>query len=93
MLRAKFQGHRTSGSRVEAYLKVFAIYGHGGHLGHVFWTIYTNFFPLPKEARHEIWLLLAKRFQRRRCLKSLKATTNTTTTTTTTNERRSIGIL
>ena len=21
----------------------FAIYGHGGHLGHVTWTIYTNF--------------------------------------------------
>ena len=24
-------------------LKVFAIYNHGGHLGHVAWTIYTNF--------------------------------------------------
>ena len=26
-------------------------------------------FPLPKEALHKIWLWLAKRFQRRRCLK------------------------
>ena len=25
------------------FLKVFAIYSHGGHLGHVTWTIYTNF--------------------------------------------------
>ena len=25
------------------FLKVFTIYGHGGHLGHVTWTIYTNF--------------------------------------------------
>ena len=25
-------------------------------------------FPLPKEAPHKIWLSLAKRFQRRRCL-------------------------
>ena len=25
-------------------------------------------FPLPKEAPHKIWLWLAKRFQRRRCL-------------------------
>ena len=24
-------------------LKVFAIYSHGSHLGHVTWTIYTNF--------------------------------------------------
>ena len=24
-------------------LKVYAIYSHGGHLGHVTWTIYTNF--------------------------------------------------
>ena len=23
--------------------KVFIIYGHGGHLGHVTWTIYINF--------------------------------------------------
>ena len=25
------------------FLKVFAIYSHGGHLGHVTWTIYINF--------------------------------------------------
>ena len=25
------------------FLKVFAIYSHGGHLGYVTWTIYTNF--------------------------------------------------
>ena len=39
MLQAKFQDHRTSGS----------VYGHGGHLGHVTWTIYTNFrSPFPR---------------------------------------------
>ena len=28
---------------------VFTIYGHGGHLGHVTWTIYTNFrSPFPR---------------------------------------------
>ena len=32
MLPAKFHIHRTSGS----------IYGLGGHLGHVIWTIYIN---------------------------------------------------
>ena len=35
MLHTKFQGHRPFGSREEDFLKVFTIYGHGGHLGHV----------------------------------------------------------
>ena len=30
--------------------------------------LYKLLFPLPKEAPHKIWLWLAKRFQRRRCL-------------------------
>ena len=42
MLYAKFQDHRTTGSG-EDFLKVFTIYGRGGHLGHVTWTVYTNF--------------------------------------------------
>ena len=42
MLHAKFQSHRPSGSG-EMFLKVFAIYNHGGHLGHVTLTIYINF--------------------------------------------------
>ena len=44
MLHVKFQNHRPSGSGED--LKVFAIYSHGGHLGHVTWTIYINFFSL-----------------------------------------------
>ena len=48
MLHTKFQDHRTSGSG-EDFLKVFTIYGHGGHLGHVTRTIYTNFgSPFPR---------------------------------------------
>ena len=43
MLHAKLQNHRPSGSGEEYFLKVFAIYSHGGHLGHVILTIYTNF--------------------------------------------------
>ena len=42
MLHAKFQNHRPSGSG-DRFLKVFARYSHGGHLGHVTLTIYTNF--------------------------------------------------
>ena len=41
MLHAKFQNYRPSGSG--DFLKVFAIYRHGGHLGHVTLTSYTNF--------------------------------------------------
>ena len=43
MLHAKFHNHRPSGSGEEDFLKVFAIYSPGGHLGHVTWTIYKNF--------------------------------------------------
>ena len=42
MLHDKFQNYRPSGSGEDFFL-VFAIYSHGGHLGHVTWTIYTNF--------------------------------------------------
>ena len=37
MIHAKFQDHRTSGSKEEEFLKVFTIilYGHDVHLGHV----------------------------------------------------------
>ena len=49
MLQAKFQEHRTSGSGEEDFLKVFTIYGHGSHLGHVTWTTYIHFpFPFPR---------------------------------------------
>ena len=42
MLHAKFQDHRTSSSEKKIFKK-FTIYGHGGHLGRVTWTIYRNF--------------------------------------------------
>ena len=42
MIHAKFHDHRTSGSG-EEFFKVFTIFGHGGHLGHVTWTIYIDF--------------------------------------------------
>ena len=35
MLHTKFQGHWSIGSGEEDFFKVFTIYGHGGHLGHV----------------------------------------------------------
>ena len=42
MLHTKFQGHRPFGSREEDCFKVFTIYVHGDHFGHVTGTIRTN---------------------------------------------------
>ena len=49
MLHTKFRENRPAGSGGEDFLRVFTIYGHGGHLGHVTWTIYINFrSPFPR---------------------------------------------
>ena len=49
MLHTKFRGNRSTGSGGEDFLQVFTIYGRGGNLGHVTWTIYTNFgSPFPR---------------------------------------------
>ena len=42
MLHTKFPENRPAGSGEEDFLRVFTIYGGGGHLGHVTWTIYIN---------------------------------------------------
>ena len=42
MLHTKFQGHQSIAS-VEVILKVFTIYGHGGHVGHVTQLICIKF--------------------------------------------------
>ena len=47
MLHTKFHANRPSGSG-EDFWRVFTIYGHGTHLGHVTWTPYANFrSPIP----------------------------------------------
>ena len=62
MLNAKSQDYRTSGLEKNIF-KVLIIYGHGGHLGHATWIVYTNFrSPLPTDTPHDIWLWLTKWF-------------------------------
>ena len=60
MLHAKFQNHRPSGSGEEDFLKVFAIYSHGSHLGHVTLTIYDHLYkfslPFLNNPSHNVWL-------------------------------------
>ena len=55
MLYTKFIGHWPAGFGEEFFLRVFTIYGHGSHLGHVTRIIWTNF-------RSPIQLRLHKKF-------------------------------
>ena len=49
MLHTKFRENRPIGSGEEDFLRVFTIYGRGGHLGHVTQMPRTNFCsPYPR---------------------------------------------
>ena len=51
MLHTKFLGNRPAGSG-EDFLRVFTIYGRGGHLGHVTSIMLINFhFLVPESFR------------------------------------------
>ena len=52
MLHTKFQGHQSIGSGEEDFFKVFTIYGHGGHLGHVAQLICINFHSYSPSSFH-----------------------------------------
>ena len=51
MLHTKFRGNRPAGSGEDLF-KVFTIYRHGGHLGHVTSILLTNFHFLLHESFH-----------------------------------------
>ena len=52
MLYTKFGENLPSGSGEEDFLRVFNIYGRGGHLGHVTRIMLTNFHFLVPESFH-----------------------------------------
>ena len=52
MIHTKFRGSLPAGSGKEDFLRVFTIYGHGGHLGHVTRIMLTNFHFLVPESFH-----------------------------------------
>ena len=54
MLHAKFYGHWSTGSG--KVLKIFNIYGRGGHIGHMTWTVDSLNIFLFLKATYEIWL-------------------------------------
>ena len=69
MLHAKFQDHRTAGSGEEDFKGFYHIWAWWPSWSCDLDHLYKLSFPLPKEAPHKIWLLLANWFQRRRRLK------------------------
>ena len=52
MLHTKFRGNRLAGSGEEVFLRVFTIYGHDGHLGHVTSIMLSDFHFLVPESFH-----------------------------------------
>ena len=52
MLHTKFRGNRPAGSGEEDFLRVFTIYGLGGHLGHVTSILSSDFHCLVPESFH-----------------------------------------
>ena len=66
MLHTKFQGHGSIGSGEEDFFKVFTIYGHGSHVGHVTQLICINFHSLfSLKLSYEFWFKIAKLFLRK----------------------------
>ena len=53
MLHTKFRGNWPAGSREEDFKRVFTIYGHGGHLGHVTSIMSSDFYFLETESFHK----------------------------------------
>ena len=52
MLNTKFCGNRLAGSTEEDFRRIFTIYGHGGHLGHVTSIMLSDFHFLVPESFH-----------------------------------------
>ena len=52
MLHTKISGNRHTGSGAEDFLRIFTIYGHGGHLSHVTSNLSSDFHFLVPESFH-----------------------------------------
>ena len=53
MLHTKFRGNRPAGFGKKIFKRVFTIYGHGGHLGHVTSIMSADFHFLVLESFHK----------------------------------------
>ena len=53
MLHTKFRGNGPAGSGEEDFKRVFTIYGHGSHLGHVTSIMSSDVYFLESESFHK----------------------------------------
>ena len=53
MLHTNFHGNRSARSGEEDFQRVFNIYGHGGHLGHLPSIMSSDFHSLVPESFHK----------------------------------------
>ena len=60
MLHTKFRGNQPVGSSEEDFLRVFTIYGPGGHLGHVTSIMSSDFHFLVPESFHKNLVQIGK---------------------------------
>ena len=60
MLHTKFRGNQPAGSGEEDVLRVFTIYGYGGHLGHVTSIMSSDFYFLVPESFHKNLVQISK---------------------------------
>ena len=60
MLHTKFHGNPPAGSGEEDFYRVFTIYGHGGHLGHVTSIMSSDFYFLVPERFHKNLVQIGK---------------------------------
>ena len=60
MLHTKFSGNRPAGFGEEDFKRVFTIYWHGGHLGHVTSIMSSDFHFLVLESFHKNLVQIAK---------------------------------
>ena len=60
MLHTKFRGNQPAGSGEEDVLRVFTIYGHGGHLSHVTSIMSSDFYFLVPESFHKNLVQISK---------------------------------
>ena len=61
MLHTKFRENQLAGSGEEDFLRVFTVYGCGGHLGHVTSILSSDFhFHVPERFHTKIWFRSAQ---------------------------------
>ena len=97
MLHTKFRGNRPAGYGEKDFWRVFTIYGHGGHLGHVTSIMSSDFHfeflyvhDLGQRSRNDLDLQYSHIFIKSICLRSLAAIVSEKSTVFTFSHRKTL---